>query len=220
LESVGLGEPRPDVGTYGRYDFSRLPPLPFPMSGDFAWLAAAPKHRHNIGKKYAADNARALAFLRASADDSGVRLPEAFTKFIEAPALQERIHSATDCYLDLCPELIRSPLGGGWLIHFLVDSQGCLFWYLYLNSDGSDHAVVASPDFYSTPVETSEDGESDPDDWEDEEPDPAAIRFCADSFEAFVCRFWLENEILIAHSQKTPMPEGGRQYVEHYGRPV
>jgi hypothetical protein len=218
LEAVGLSESRPDVGTYGRYDFGRLPPLPFLMSGDFAWLATAPAHRHNIGKKHAADNARALRFLRASSDQMGVRLPDAFSKFMGTPALQERIFSATDCYLDLCPEPIRSPLGGGWLVHFLADSQGCLFWYLYLT--GSDHAVVASPDFYSTPFEPSGDDESDPDDeeWEDEEPDPAAIRFCAESFEAFLCRFWLENEIWFAHGGETPMPEACRQYIEHYRR--
>jgi hypothetical protein len=220
LEAVGLGEPRPDVGTYGRYDFGRLPPLPFPMSGDFAWLATAPAHRHNIGKKHAADNARALKFLRASSDGLGVRLPDAFTKFMETPSLQERIRSTTDCYLDLCPEPIRSPVGGGWLVHFLADSQGCLFWYLYLTADGSDHAVVSSPDFYSTEYEPLGGDESDPDDeeWADEEPDPAAIRFCAESFEAFLCRYWLENEILLAQWGKTPMPEAGRQYIEHYRR--
>jgi hypothetical protein len=52
---------------------------------------------------------------------------------------------------------------------------------LYLTADGSDHAVVASPDYYSTEFEEAEDDEPDPDeeDWEDEEPDPAAIAFCA-----------------------------------------
>jgi len=214
LEAVGLGEPRPDVGTYGRYDFGRLPPVPFPMTGEFAWLAMAPTRHHNIGKKHAADNARALKLLRESSDRFGVQLPDVFTKFMDTPSLQERIHSVTDCYLDLCPEPIRSPLGSGWLVHFLADSQACLFWYLYLTEDGSDHAVVASPDFYSTPCEPIGEDEE----WEDEEPDPSAIRFCAESFEAFLCRFWLENEILLAQWGKTPMPKAGLQYVEHYRR--
>jgi hypothetical protein len=47
-----------------------------------------------------------------------------------APALQERIRSNTDCYLDLYYEPLRSPLGGGYLVRFLADSQGCIFWYL------------------------------------------------------------------------------------------
>jgi hypothetical protein len=139
---------------------------------------------------------------------------------MESPSLQGRIRSATDCYLDLCPEPIRSPVGGGWLVHFLADSQGCIFWYLYLTADGSDHAVVSSPDFYSTEYEPSGDDEPDADDeeWEDEEPDPAAIRFCAESFEAFLCRFWLENEIVFAQGVKTPMPDVARQYIEQYRR--
>jgi hypothetical protein len=218
LETVGLGELRPDVGTYGRYSFERLPPLPFPLSGDFAWLAAAPAQRHNIRTKYGAEIAGALQFLRESAESVGVPLPEAFTKFMGAPSLQERIRSTTDCYLDLCPELIRSPLGGGWLVHFLADSQGCLFWYLYLTADGSDHAIVSSPDFYSTALEQLDEEESDSDDdaWEEQEPDPRAISFCAGSFEEFLGRFWLENEIRLTHWRKTPMPEAGHQYIEQY----
>jgi len=216
LASAGLGNLRPDRGTYGRYEFGRLPALPFPLSGDFAWLATAPAQRHNIRKKYGAEIPNALKFLRDSSKQLGVPLPEPFTKFLETPALQERISSATDCYLDLCPELIRSPLGGGWLVHFLADSQGCMFWYLYLTADGSDHAVVSAPDFYSTPVEWSEGAEDE--EWEEEEPDPAAIAFCAESFEAFLCRFWLENEIVFADCRKAPMPEACRQYIEAYRR--
>src|SRR5262245_7014266 len=161
LEVAGLGDVRPDLGTYGRYDFGRLPPLPFTLSGDFAWLAKAPAQRHHIGKKYGAEIPNALQFLRASSKDMGLPLPDAFTKFMDTPALQNPIRSCTDCYLDLCPEPIRSPLGGGWLVHFLADSQGCMFWYLYLTADGSDHAVVSAPDFYSTAIEWSEGDDSD-----------------------------------------------------------
>jgi len=218
LERVGLGEVRPDRGTYGRYEFERLPPLPFRLSGDLSWLATVPEHRQSIGRKYAADTAEALRLLRASSERLGLRLPDVFVEFMGTPSLQDRIRSTTDCFLDLCPEPIRSPVGGGWLVHCLADSQGCLFWYLYLTADGSDHAVVASPDYYSTEFEEAEDDEPDPDDeeWEDEEPDPAAIAFCAESFETFLCRYWLENEILFVQCLKSPMPDGGRQYIELY----
>lgn len=220
LEAVGLGELRPDRGTYGRYEFKRLPPLPFTLCGDFGWLASAPPHRQNIGKKYAGETAKASKLLRASSAGLGLRLPDAFMRFMETPSLHGRIRSTTDCYLDLCPEPIRSPLGGGWLVHFLADSQGSMFWYLYLTADGADHAVVSSPDFYSTAYEQSEDDEADSEDeeWEDEEPDPAAISFCAESFEAFLSRFWLENEMVFAQVLKTPMPDVGRQYIEQYRR--
>jgi hypothetical protein len=124
------------------------------------------------------------------------------------PALQERIRSNTDCYLDLCSESVGSPLGDGHLVRFLADSQGCLFWYLYLTPDGSDHAVVSSPDFYGTEDEQ----------WQEGPPDPGEIVFCAESFEAFLCRFWLENEIWYADWKKTPMPDVGREYIERYRR--
>jgi hypothetical protein len=214
----GLAVNRPDRGTFGRYDFGRLPPLPFTFSGNLDWLAAAPEHKQSIGSRYAAEAPEAIRCLRQSADGLGVRLPDAFIKFAETQSLQQRIRSVTGCYVDLCPEPIRSPIGGGWLVHFLADSQGCLFWYLCLTADRTDHAVVASPDYYSTPLEWSGDVDGDGnEEWEDESPDPSAIVFCAESFEAFLCRYWLENEIWMAQYMKAPMSEAFRRYVEQYG---
>jgi len=208
LENAGLKEVRPDVGTYGRYEFARLPPVPFDLRGDFAWLITAPTHHGHIGGEMAAENAQSLEELRAASLRLGLPLPEAFVKFMGSPALHVRIRSNSDCYLDLCPSPIDSPKGDGRLIRFLADSQGCLFWYLYVRPDGSDHAVVSSPGFYGT----------DDEQWQDDEPDPADIVFCAESFEAFLCRFWLENEIWFAEWQKTPMPNVGLVYIEQYRR--
>ncbi|HEY0738213.1 MAG TPA: hypothetical protein VGD69_25065 [Herpetosiphonaceae bacterium] len=206
LENVGLEDERPDVGTYARYAFDQLPPLPFELRGDFAWLAAAPAHDEHIGKEQAADNIQALAQLRESARLLGLQLPQTFTLFMETPDLQTRIRSSTDCFLDLCPEPIPSPIGGGSLIRFLDDSQGCIFWYLYLTADSSDHAVVSSPGFYGTEAEQ----------WQDEPADPNEIVFAAESFEAFMCRFWLENEIWLAEYEETPLPDVGHEYIERY----
>ena len=207
LENVGLGDVRPRVGTYGRYEFGRLPPLPFEMRGDFDWLASAPEHgEHSIGGEKAAENVKSLVDLRDSSARLGVKLPEAFTRFMGSPGLQQRVRSNTDCFLDLCPEPVCSPIGGGYLVRFMADSQGCIFWYLYLTPDGSDHAVVASPGFYG--IETEQ--------WEDEAPDPAEIVYSAESFEAFMCRFWLENEIWFSAWKKTPLPDVGRRYIELY----
>jgi hypothetical protein len=198
---------RPDVGTYGRYEFDRLPPVPFEIRGDFNWLASAPGHEeHTIGEEKAAENAESLARLREASDRLGVKLPQAFTKFMESPGLQKRVRSNTDCFLDLCPEPVRSPIGGGYLGRFLADSQGCIFWYLYMTPDGSDHAVVSSPGFYGTEAEQ----------WKEEPPDSAEIGYSAESFEAFMRRFWLENEIWFAEWKKTTMPDVGRQYIDLY----
>jgi hypothetical protein len=68
--------------------------------------------------------------------------------------------------------------------------------------------VVASPGFYGTEEEQ----------WQDEERDPADIVFGAESFEAFMCRFWLENEIWFAVWKRTPMLDVGLAYVEQYRR--
>ncbi|MBV9789769.1 MAG: hypothetical protein JOZ51_16405 [Chloroflexi bacterium] len=206
LENVGLGKKRPNVGTYGRYNFDHLPPLPFDLHGDFAWLAVAPTHQQNIGNQQADDNRQALAQLHAAAARIGLQLPPAFTHFMETPTLHARIRSNTDCFLDLCPAPVPAPIGGGYLIRFLADSQGCVFWYLYLTADSSDHAVVSSNDFYGTEAEQ----------WQDEPPEPHEIVFAAESFEAFMCRFWLENEIWFAEWQQTPLPDVGSEYIERY----
>jgi hypothetical protein len=91
------------------------------------------------------------------------------------------------------------PIFVGYLVRFLADSQGCIFWYLYMTSDGGDHAVVASPGFYGTELEG----------WQDEKPNPDEIVFSAGSFEEFLCRFWLENEIRFSAYEKTTLPNAG-----------
>jgi hypothetical protein len=209
LESVGLRDARPRIGTYGRYEYAPLPSLPYDFHGDFGWLLTAPTHEsHNIGSEKAAENAKSLISLRESSARLSLPLPASFVKFMETPSLHQRIRSNTDCFLDLCPSPVRSPVGDGYLLRFLADSQGCVFWYLYLTPDGSDHAVVATPGFYGMEAEK----------WQDEEPDPAAIVFVEESFEGFMCRFWLENEIWYAGWKKTPMPDAGRKYIEQYRR--
>jgi hypothetical protein len=66
--------------------------------------------------------------------------------------------------------------------------------------------VVSSPDFYGTQAEQ----------WQVEPPNPDEIVYCAESFEAFMCRFWLENEIWLAAHEQTELPTGGREYVQRY----
>jgi hypothetical protein len=135
LEHVGLGAVRPDVGTYGLFAFDRLPPLPFELNGDFAWLASAPTHEHHVGKERAGENAQAYELLQEVSARMGLRLPDPFMRFMAESSLHQRVRSNTDCLLDLCREPIPAPIGGGHLIRFLADSQGCIFWYVYLTPD-------------------------------------------------------------------------------------
>jgi hypothetical protein len=176
------------------------------MCGDFAWLGVTPPHDPNIGQERSENNAEAMQLLRESCLKLGLRLPIPFSRFMESSALQARVRSNTDCFLDLSREPVSSPLGGGYLIRFLADSQGCVFWYLYLTNDSSDHAVVSSPGFYGTQAEQ----------WQDEPPDPATIGFSAESFETFIARFWLENEAWFSANDRTPMPEVCRDYINRY----
>ncbi len=208
LENAGLGEVRPDVATYGRYKFEDLPKLPFELRGDFAWLVSAPEQGENIGKEGEAANANSLRRLEGAAHRQNVSLPTAFVAFISSPALWSRVRSNTLCYLWVCPEPVPSPIGTGFLVRFLADSQGCLFWYLYLSRDGSDHAVVSSPCFYGAANEP----------WDDEPPDPSEIIYCAGSFEEFMGRFWVENEVWFSCFEKTPMSDVAREYVARYRR--
>ena len=46
--------------------------------------------------------------------------------------------------------------------------------------------------------------------------DPANLSFAAESFEAFLCRFWLENEIWFADYQGAPPPDVGQRYIDLY----
>lgn len=205
-----LDHVRPDVGTYGRYEYDRLPPLPFQLRGDFEWLATARYHERGSIREYkAAENAAAYEQLKKSSERLGVPLPESFTSFMERRTLHDRIRSATDCYLYLSSQPVPSPLGGAHLVRFLADSQGCIFWYLYVTPGGSDHAVVATPDYYGSVPE-------DWQHWQHEPPMPEKLVFAAESFEAFLCRFWLENVIYLADYRKEPMPKAAREYVEAY----
>ena len=206
LEIIGLEDQRPDVGTYGQYESERLPLVPFEFHGDFQWLTETPEREGGIGDERLDENAISLASLQESADQQKIQLPSEFVFFMSEPRLHRRIRSNTDCFLDLCPAPVPSPLGEGHLVRFLADSQGCLFWYLFLPLGQRDHAVVCSPDFYGTEAEQ----------WQDEAPDPSQIVFSSSSFEEFIWRFWIENEIWYAGYEKTPLTESGALYVQQY----
>ncbi len=178
------------------------------MRGEFDWLVHGSAHNSHIGREKADQNQLALKALKECANRWGITLPGPFLSFMETPALQEKFRSTTDCFLDVCRVLVRAPIGDGYLVRFLADSQGCVFWYLFIIADGADHAVVSSPGFYGAAEEN----------WQDEAPDPSQIVFSEESFEAFLCRFWLENEICFSQYHGTPMPEPAKNYLDQYRR--
>ena len=206
LSNVGLGEVRPDVGTYGAYSYSDLPTLPLDLRGGFEWLEHEAAHSEHIGREKAAELPAAVDALRTACNALGLWLPRSFELFVRAPALWARVRSCTDCFLDIGPAPIRAPDGTGYLIRFLKDSQGCLFWYLYLVGDGTMHGVLVSSDFHGTAAEQGH----------DEPPAAADLVFCAESFEEFMARFWLENELWLAGYNGQAVSVAGAEYVARY----
>jgi hypothetical protein len=208
LDNAGLRAVRPDVGTYGQYSFEELPPIPFRLKGDFAWLTAPDSQFCAIADENDS-HAQMWWLVQRRVLRQGLRLPDPFVRFFGDPALPPRVRSCTGCYVDLSEEAVPSPLGRGHLLRFLSDPEDRLFWYLYLSADGSDHAVVCSSDVYGTADEEENRREAP--------PDPARLAFCAESFEIFIARFWLENEIWIrTEERRGQLPAGGQAYLDSY----
>lgn len=180
-EWLGTDLPGRDVdGTYGGSKYQSLPPLPVEkFCGDWLWLL--PKHRSSGSGR---DGSR----LERLAKDRGLTLPPEFVEFANDPAAQALVRSNTDCYFSWSKPITDSPAGeGGLLICFYVDSQGCLYWYLYTTPTGYS-CVVASPNRYADRDDEDDEAGEDEQEFDD-------VWFCAPSFEAFIYRTWIENEI-------------------------
>ena len=207
---IGLGAYRPklDDGKYTLYSYEHLPPLPEErFTGTFQWLepqkffAWDPKTRtfqetlyapEHHGEGDAQRRAREqwenherelmgrLPRLVSSAQHLGLSLPDAFLKFMASKELRDRIPSCTGCYFDLPREIIPCPgCEQGHIIRFLDDQQGNAFWYLYLTPQG-EQCVLASLEELDDPHPSLE----------------TILEYtvvCAPSFEAFLYRFWIED---------------------------
>ena len=206
LENIGLGNLRPRRGTYGRYSYEQLPPLPIELRGDFSWLAHAPIHRKAIRGRQDEKVSDSLKQLCISAAGHGLHLPREFITFLEDSTLGQRIRVNTGCVLELSSELARAPKGSGYLALFLIDCQGCGFWYLYLDESGKDHAIVTSSDCFDKDLEK----------YYGPPPERADIWYVAESFETFMCRCWIENELWFAGYEKKPISDLGQEYIARY----
>jgi hypothetical protein len=186
---------------------SQLRELPFTVDGSLAWLASTPQHTEwAIGERCADKLPSQLVTVRASAKTHGVTLPKEFVNFIGTPALHTHIRSVTACFLDVAESVL--PFANGYLIRFLADQQGCAFWYLYVATSGTDHCVVCSYEYF----------DADEMDYAIDELKESAFQFWAESFEAFLMRFWLENEILFAKYDSTPPPDLAPRFLESYSQ--
>ncbi len=180
-----------------------FPPIPRELTGDLAWLAGRPTPGEwSIGTEPVAE----LPALEAACARLGLTLPAVFTDFLRSPLLQSKIRSGAGSFVDVGEAPVRAPGAPGHLIRFLADQQGCAYWYLHVTAES--HAVVLAEDLYDDP----EDGG----DADDDNDDGVDIELCGESFEAFLYRLWLENEIWFAAEEGDPMPDDAEEYIRRY----
>jgi hypothetical protein len=192
-----LGDFRQCDSTYCRYDYLSLPRLPtYLFDGSFSWLRRHPSpltYDKRFAKGWSEQKReswkekaeRVCPGLQRAAREYGTALPSVFIAFLLDVDLVTMIRSPTDCYFCL-PEAVIPNCGdeGGHFVHFLSDSQNCYEWYLFVDSS-KRHCVVASYEDLSQTA--SPDGLS--------EKNHQDIVYCGSSFEEFLFRLWIENEI-------------------------
>ncbi len=178
---------------------------PHALNGTFAWLTETPMHDEwAIGDERANELPAQLNSAVASAEESGLKLPPEFVTFIRTPEWHKHLRSVSACYLNLAQSVL--PIADGFLLRFLHDQQDCAFWYLYLNRDGSDHCVVSSYEFF----------DADGMDYDIDELKETDFNIRETSFERFISRFWMENEILFAKYDDTDPPNVDSRFLEMY----
>jgi uncharacterized protein (TIGR02996 family) len=181
-----LGDLREVDGTYGRWPYESLPPLPLDeLRGEFQYLK--PKRRKSrTARDGFEDYRKAFEQMLSDASAKGFPLPASFVTLLRDPTVFNALDSVTDCYFTLPDEtspMQIGPCGEGAHFHFYSDSQSCALWDLYIHPSGA-HCVVERGFEYLAP-----DAESM------EEEGTSPVSFVAPSFEAFVYRVWIENQV-------------------------
>lgn len=197
--------------TYEQMSYDSLPRLPLDsFRGKFQWLPEVEQeHGCRETEQQARDWRDQFETLVVSASELGLRLPDSFLHYMRSD-LRYRLRLTRGGYYRLPDRIESSPKGDGYLFLFLADSQDCLLWYLHLDPLSGDHCVVVSWDFFGCDIDAEPQYPEEPDN----------VFFCAPSFEAFIYRTWIENEIWLAwHEGRWPPPAEQLSYVEHYREP-
>lgn len=201
--------------TYWPLPLDAMPPIGRLFDGTLRWLLDTPTRDPSLqrGPDTPAQRDADAEGLRAIA--AGLSLPTAFRRFIEDPEPRRHIRSATACYLDLA-QVAVAVSDGGTLIHFLSDQQWVLHWLLYVGSDGSE-AVVVSPEPLGF-----DDAEQEPLRVVRLEDAEGWLAVCSESFEAFLYRSWIENELFfrlaVDRTSLEALPAELRAYAKAYPR--
>jgi hypothetical protein len=208
---------RASEGTYMLYPYEGLPPIQEGLDEKFGWLEAYPEWQASIAAY--AYNQKRRASVKRLEKQAGVALPADFRTFMASKALQRRVRSCTDCYVELADRPVRTAGDQpGYLIHFLSDSQWVLHWFLFVGDDGQT-AVICSPYPYGLMGDETDEELKELYQRDDIDLMEQPTWFCADSFSEFIYRFWLENEIwFAAEFGEEGLSAEQQAYVDHYGR--
>ncbi len=181
--------------------------LPHKFDGQFKWLIQTPTHSEDIiGEEGIDDLSIQLDSAIVSLAEYGFDLPPEFVIFIRTSEWHTHLRSVTSCYLDLANSVL--PFENGFLFRFLRDQQDCIFWYLYVDADTTDHCVVSS----SVCFGADDSGNLM------EEPQETEFYIWETFFERFLSRFWLENEILFAEYDNTLPPCVDEKFLKMYAQ--
>jgi hypothetical protein len=215
IELPGYREAPADHATYSEFG-SDLPPIERALDKELTWLMGEPAVPGSLAENDPTSKPTRPASEEALIDllaGTHLDVPASFARFINERPPRARVRSCTACYLDLADAVVPAP--GGSLIHFLSDQQWVLHWLLYIGADGSEAVVVSdTPYGFQAEAPTTFSVTSG--------SDEAEAVVCAESFNEFLYRFWVENEIWFALADRDGGPgdlnDEQRRYVEYYSR--
>lgn len=190
-----------ESATYYFFDYNKLPPIEIELDENFNWLKSYPERLDKKNWEY--DFSEKLEKLQQEAKSKGIVIPKSFLNFMADGSLIRRIRSNTDCFFEFGDFIEEVPDTNGInFIHFMSDSQYCGLWYLCIDKKGNN-CVVISGNLYGHEYK--------------EDVDNEIGYFCAPSFEEFIFRFWIENEIWHKKVyEKIELNELEKNYVKFY----
>ena len=190
-----LGDFRLGHQMFNKYSPEDMPPISVPITGSLDWLAEAPVHSESIGI-----NKRVAAHLELLLNSQSIKLPDDFVRFFQTPTLWNRIRP-NNYYFNLSASVCNINNKIGSLIRFMSEEQDCLSWHLYISPKSKRHFVVTTNSPSGDDAGTVY---------------PGDITQAATTFEEFLYRLWIENEIHFAFMGRGEMPKGGDEYLAFY----
>lgn len=206
------------------WDPSELPAVPAHIDGEFEWLLQASANDQDMSPESIEDQIsrrkrfqeeRAFVLLERALQLK-LRIPQSYLTFLRMPQLLRRLYSYNGCLWGL-PDGLPSitDAAGSHLLYLMQDYQGCAYWYLCLTSEGYSGVVVTARYFGGRLDERDESSNEE----SHECPEPCVDDLCLveNTFESFVYRFWIENQI--SHDlrvRKTALTGEALNYASHY----